>query len=148
LDLATEVWTYFQLLDGLRKSCRSNFLKLMSIEASLAMSDSKVEPTEATTNPTTEEPKNIENGDSKPTTEDDKISFDSKPEDRKDAEEEQQREKKPRHNGPRTYDNGMLKTSASVSLHGNRNSKYDPSVLETTDNPKEIRGQVGCCKHM
>ena len=43
---------------------------------------------------------------------------------------------------PRTYENGVLKTSAQESPERKRNSKYDPSVLPTTNDPKEIRAQV------
>jgi hypothetical protein len=41
----------------------------------------------------------------------------------------------------RTYENGMLKTSA-IEQKRRENSKYDPSVLEISADPKEIRGQV------
>lgn len=41
----------------------------------------------------------------------------------------------------RTYENGMLKTSAREEK-GGKNSKYDPSVLPQTDDPKKIRAQV------
>jgi lupus La protein len=41
----------------------------------------------------------------------------------------------------RTYENGVLKTSAHQH-EGKNNSKYDPSVLPVTDDPKQIRSQV------
>jgi lupus La protein len=40
----------------------------------------------------------------------------------------------------RTYDNGVLKTSGQEGR--GRNSKYDPSILPTTDDPSKIRAQV------
>jgi lupus La protein len=46
-------------------------------------------------------------------------------------------------NGVRTYEDGVLKTSAQEDLNDRRNnSKYDPSVLPETDDPKLIRNQV------
>ena len=42
----------------------------------------------------------------------------------------------------RTYEDGVLKTSAQESPYGKNNSKYDPSVLPETDDPKKIRAQV------
>ena len=46
-------------------------------------------------------------------------------------------------NGFRTYEDGVLKTSARED-HKDRskNSKYDPSVLPETDDPQLIRNQV------
>jgi hypothetical protein len=46
-------------------------------------------------------------------------------------------------NGFRTYEDGVLKTSARED-HKDRskNSKYDPSVLPDTDDPQLIRNQV------
>lgn len=109
------------------------------------MSEVKNEATEATTNPSIEEPKNNENGADKAATEDKETVVDVKAESGNGTEEAKQPEKKP--SGPRTYENGMLKTSASVQYdRGGKNSKYDPSVLKTSDNPKEIRGQVGSFK--
>lgn len=99
------------------------------------MADSKVDQVEAATNPTTDEPKNAEQETSKPVPSDSATVNDAA------AEQLDDSERKPR--GPRTYDNGMLKTSAKETLDRKNNSKYDPSVLQTTDNPKEIRGQVG-----
>jgi lupus La protein len=44
---------------------------------------------------------------------------------------------------PRTYENGVLKTSGQVQEgRGVKNSKYDPSILPTTDDPSKIRAQV------
>lgn len=43
----------------------------------------------------------------------------------------------------RVYDNGVLKTSARTQEDPRKNSKYDPSVLPETDDPKKIRAQVG-----
>jgi lupus La protein len=104
------------------------------------MSDSKVEAAESTTNPTMDKPKN-ESGDAKAAPEDKETSADSDADQGMDADE--QGEKRSARRGPRTYENGMLKTSAITQYqHTNRNSKYDPSVLKTSDNPKEIRGQV------
>ncbi|KAI1000878.1 hypothetical protein K3495_g7325 [Podosphaera aphanis] len=40
----------------------------------------------------------------------------------------------------KTYPNGVLKTVAQIE--GVNNSKYDPSILPTTDDPKKIRAQV------
>jgi lupus La protein len=49
----------------------------------------------------------------------------------------------PRYKKQRTYDNGVLKTSGQVQEgEGARNSKYDPSILPTTDDPSKIRAQV------
>jgi lupus La protein len=111
------------------------------------MSESKVEPTEASTNPTTDGPKNNENGDAKAAAESNETALDSNTDQEKGAEVTGQPEKKHEQSGARTYDNGMLKTSATIQYdHGSRNSKYDPSVLRTSDNPKEIRGQVRICK--
>jgi len=42
-----------------------------------------------------------------------------------------------------TYENGMLKTTARERDDGRSNSKYDPSILPETDDPKKIRAQVG-----
>ena len=39
-------------------------------------------------------------------------------------------------------DNGVLKTKAQVDETRRNHSKYDPSVLPTTDDPKKIRAQV------
>jgi hypothetical protein len=45
--------------------------------------------------------------------------------------------------GPRTYDNGVLKTTRKVDDKDYKNnSKYDPTVLPETDDAKEIRKQV------
>jgi hypothetical protein len=46
---------------------------------------------------------------------------------------------------PRTYENGMLKTSAQeryTGKHNKLNSKYDASILPVTDDHKTIRNQV------
>jgi hypothetical protein len=62
------------------------------------------------------------------------------------------KEEKPEQNGvsadskksaprERTYEDGVLKTSAQV-IEGVNNSRYDPSVLSVTDDPKLIRAQV------
>jgi lupus La protein len=114
---------------------------LIFVESFSRMSDIKDEPTEAVTNPTTDGPK-TENGDSNT------AAVDSKPEQGNGAEEAKKTPEKSHHNGPRTYENGMLKTSASADANPKRNSKYDPSVLRTTDNPKEIRGQVDSSSYL
>ncbi|KAE8452622.1 hypothetical protein EG329_013881 [Mollisiaceae sp. DMI_Dod_QoI] len=41
----------------------------------------------------------------------------------------------------RTYENGVLKTSAQI-VEGKSNSKYDASVLPESDDPSKIRAQV------
>lgn len=47
-------------------------------------------------------------------------------------------------NGVRTYEDGMLKTSAREDQYDrSKNSKYDPSILPETDDPVLIRNQVG-----
>jgi lupus La protein len=56
------------------------------------------------------------------------------------------KEKAPKENGKkeprkRTYEDGVLKTSAQET-EGENNSKYDPSVLPVTDDAKQIRSQV------
>jgi len=62
------------------------------------------------------------------------------------------KEEKPEHNGAsvdtkksapreRTYEDGVLKTSAQ-EIEGVNNSRYDPSILSVTDDPKLIRAQV------
>ena len=43
---------------------------------------------------------------------------------------------------PRTYEDGVLKTSAREDPYAKSNSKYDPSILPQTDDPKKIRAQV------
>lgn len=102
----------------------------------------KVEPTEAIT---TDIPKNNENGAPKFEADEKETKVDLKTEPDNAAEEGKGPEKQP--TGPRTYENGMLKTSASIQYErGGKNSKYDPSVLKTSENPKEIRGQVGSYK--
>jgi lupus La protein len=46
-------------------------------------------------------------------------------------------------NGPPTYENGILKTTVREDVNDrSKNSKYDPSVLPETDDPKLIRNQV------
>lgn len=104
------------------------------------MSDSKVEASDATTIPTMDEPKN-KNGDATAASDEKETAVDLNADEGDDAEEKERRKKQSGRNGPRTYENGMLKTSATAD-NGNRNSKYDPSVLKTSDSPKEIRGQV------
>lgn len=106
------------------------------------MSDINEEPTETVTNPTTDEPKKSENGDSNTAT------VESKPELGTGAEKANKTPGKGHQSGPRTYENGMLKTSASADANPKRNSKYDPSILRSTDNPKEIRGQVDCSSYL
>lgn len=103
------------------------------------MSDNKEEPTEATTNPTGDESKPNEGGGVKSTVVDEETEIESRGTGEDDAGGAQKRQTK---NGTRTYENGMLKTSATEQSDRGRNSKYDPSILKTSDNPKEIRGQV------
>jgi lupus La protein len=46
-------------------------------------------------------------------------------------------------NGIRTYEDGVLKTTAQEDLKDRRkNSKYDPSILPETDDAQLIRNQV------
>ena len=118
------------------------FLKLGYRDPLPKMSDSEIVPTEATTNPTMDEAKN-ENGNAKTTVEEKETAADSNSSQGNDAEEKEQREEKSARNGPKTYEKGMLKTTATVQYDKTySNSKYDPSVLKTSDDPKEIRGQV------
>lgn len=57
-------------------------------------------------------------------------------------------EKERENNGVRTYEDGVLKTSAIEDLKDPRkNNKYDPSVLPETDDPQLIRNQV-CLQHL
>lgn len=50
-------------------------------------------------------------------------------------------------NGLRTYEDGVLKTSAREdATDRNKNSKYDPSILPETDDARLIRNQV-CFKN-
>jgi lupus La protein len=107
------------------------------------MSDNKEEPTEATTNPTSDESKPSEDGGVEANVVDEEAEIDSRGTRENDAGEAQKKQTK---NGARTYENGMLKTTATEQPDRGRNSKYDPSILKTSDNPKEIRGQVSSYK--
>jgi lupus La protein len=42
----------------------------------------------------------------------------------------------------RIGEDGVLKTSAQIDYNRKNHSKYDPSVLPTTDDPSKIRAQV------
>jgi hypothetical protein len=111
------------------------------------MSDLKVESAEVATNPTNEI--KSENGGVEAAVETDAAaSKDAEAESKGDQSDtkEVKQEQKNGHDGVRTYENGMLKTSAQEQPEFSRNSKYDPSVLAVTDNPKAIRGQVGSYK--
>ena len=55
------------------------------------------------------------------------------------SEDKDEDEKKPKQ---RTYENGMLKTSARILDNKKSHSKYDASVLPETDDPSKIRAQV------
>jgi lupus La protein len=57
----------------------------------------------------------------------------------KEVKSEDKEEKKPKQ---RTYENGMLKTSARIQDDRKSQSKYDASVLPETDDPSKIRAQV------
>jgi lupus La protein len=59
--------------------------------------------------------------------------------DSKEIKSEDKEEKKPKQ---RTYENGMLKTSARIQDDRKSQSKYDASVLPETDDPSKIRAQV------
>jgi lupus La protein len=59
--------------------------------------------------------------------------------DSKEVKSEDKEEKKPKQ---RTYENGMLKTSARIQEDRKSQSKYDASVLPETDDPSKIRAQV------
>jgi lupus La protein len=59
--------------------------------------------------------------------------------DSKEIKNEDKEEKKPKQ---RTYENGMLKTSARIQDDRKSQSKYDASVLPETDDPSKIRAQV------
>lgn len=111
------------------------------------MSDLKVESAEVPANPTSEI--KSENGGVEAAVETDAAaSKNAEAEsngDQADTKEVKHEQKNGR-NGVRTYENGMLKTSAQEQLDSDKNSKYDPSVLAITDNPQEIRGQVGSYK--
>lgn len=101
------------------------------------MSDSKVEDAQPEPAPsTTPETTKLEEDTPATKTEDGDSKTESKDTKKKGSEK---REK----NGVRTYEDGVLKTSAQEDPNDRRNnSKYDPSVLPETDDPKLIRNQV------
>ncbi|CZT00531.1 related to RNA-binding protein La1 [Rhynchosporium graminicola] len=62
---------------------------------------------------------------------------------KKDVKEEADEKKDVKQDKRRYDENGVLKTSAQVDWKDHRkNSKYDPSILPTTDDPAKIRAQV------
>jgi lupus La protein len=92
----------------------------------------------------------VESKDTNGTTEVEEASTIEKNEATADVEEEKSDDKTEDNGAPqkkkqRTYDDGVLKTSGKVKENA-RNSKYDPSVLPTTDDPGKIRAQV--CSNM
>jgi hypothetical protein len=109
------------------------------------MSDPKLDP-ETNITPPTNDAAVKENGDAAPAPE---KSEDVKPE-AKDTEmsegvkEEDVKDEKKDEKKPKSYDNGILKTTRRADESGDfkKNSKYDPSVLPETDNAAEIRKQV------
>lgn len=107
------------------------------------MSDSKAELTAAVPNPAHEETAIKESGSVKASAVGEKANAESKDGAQNGDGEAKRAEGKNGQNEVRTYDNGMLKTTAREHQDRDKNSKYDPSVLKTSDNPKEIRGQVG-----
>jgi hypothetical protein len=117
------------------------------------MSDNKLEAAEpqvaapAPTNDEVKPPIADQDIKTEPATADEQIKSEAKAKEEEDTAKANSTEKsgKGSANGPRFYENGVLKTTAQ-QIEGASNSRYDPSILETTDDAAKIRGQVGSCK--
>lgn len=116
------------------------------------MSDIKLEAAEpqvaapAPTNDEVKPPIADQDIKTEPATADEQIKSEAKAKEEEDTAKANSTEKsgKGSANGPRFYENGVLKTTAQ-QIEGASNSRYDPSILETTDDAAKIRGQVGSC---